>query len=70
MAERCIPCEQHAELHKGNWLGIGQEPCAQCEQHAVMHAQESGVGGLCLVVTLTAVAVVGSVLRLGRKGAR
>ncbi|WPO70221.1 pRL2-8 [Streptomyces sp. KN37] len=34
--DRCIPCEQHAELHKGNWLGIGQpkEPCAQCEDHA------------------------------------
>lgn len=39
--KRCIPCEQHAELHKGNWLGIGKdnEPCPQCEQHAEMHAR-------------------------------
>lgn len=33
---RCKQCEEHAELHKGNWLGIGKanEPCKQCEDHA------------------------------------
>ncbi|MET9190121.1 pRL2-8 [Streptomyces tendae] len=33
---RCPQCEEHAELHKGNWLGLGQDndPCEPCEDHA------------------------------------
>ncbi|MFC1260657.1 hypothetical protein ACIGKG_04985 [Streptomyces rochei] len=34
--DRCLQCEEHAELHKGNWLGLGpqNEPCGPCEDHA------------------------------------
>lgn len=33
---RCPQCEAHAELHKDNWLGLGQDndPCEPCEDHA------------------------------------
>jgi hypothetical protein len=59
MADRCIPCEEHAELHKGNpGFGPMNEPCAQCEEHARMHSAE-GCGGLFLVLAAT-VAVVGA----------
>lgn len=36
MKDRCAQCEEHAELHKGNWLGLGKqnEPCPPCEDHA------------------------------------
>lgn len=38
--KRCVPCEQHAELHKGNWgFGPKNARCEQCEQHAEMHAR-------------------------------
>jgi hypothetical protein len=51
--ERCIPCEQHAELHKGNWgFGPQNEPCQQCEEHARMHSAE-GCGGLLLLALIT-----------------
>ncbi|WP_030670629.1 hypothetical protein [Streptomyces rimosus] len=46
MPERCLPCEEHAKLHKWNvGFGAANEPCDQCEQHARMHAAESGCGG-------------------------
>lgn len=57
MAERCLPCEEHAELHKGNWgFGRANEPCRQCEEHARMHSA-GGCGGV-LLLTLTACAAV------------
>jgi hypothetical protein len=36
MADRCLQCEEHAELHKGNWLGLGDQkaPCEPCRDHA------------------------------------
>lgn len=37
MAEKtCAQCEEHAELHRGNWLGLGDQsdPCLPCEDHA------------------------------------
>jgi hypothetical protein len=36
VSDRCPQCEEHAELHKGNWLGLGpqNEPCPPCEDHA------------------------------------
>jgi hypothetical protein len=36
MSDRCQQCEEHAELHKGNWLGTGRDnaPCGPCEDHA------------------------------------
>ncbi|MFC5802784.1 hypothetical protein [Streptomyces formicae] len=32
----CAQCVEHAELHKGNWLGLGDQktPCEPCEDHA------------------------------------
>ncbi|WP_369211343.1 pRL2-8 [Streptomyces flavofungini] len=35
-AKECAQCVAHAQLHKGNWLGIGKDntPCAACEDHA------------------------------------
>ncbi|WP_432130592.1 hypothetical protein [Streptomyces tendae] len=35
-AGHCAQCEEHAELHKGNWLGLGDQskPCLPCEDHA------------------------------------
>lgn len=58
--ERCKPCEEHAELHKGNVLGLGgqNDPCLQCEAHARMHSGD-GCGGLFMVLMAT-VAVVGA----------
>lgn len=39
--DRCIPCEEHARLHAGNWgFGPKNEPCQQCEEHVEMHKQE------------------------------
>lgn len=34
--DACPQCEEHAELHKGNWLGLGDQktPCPECEDHA------------------------------------
>ncbi|MFD0074285.1 pRL2-8 [Streptomyces sp. NPDC127166] len=34
--DECKQCVEHAELHKGNWLGLGpqNEPCGPCEDHA------------------------------------
>ncbi|MEU3528852.1 pRL2-8 [Streptomyces sp. NPDC038707] len=36
MPDRCEQCEEHAVLHKGNWLGLGDQktPCEACEDHA------------------------------------
>jgi hypothetical protein len=36
MADRCPQCEEHAELHRGNWLGLGDQNtrCEPCEDHA------------------------------------
>lgn len=52
MAERCIPCEEHAELHKGNWgFGPQNEPCLECEAHAEMHS--SGCAGALLLCIAT-----------------
>jgi hypothetical protein len=32
----CAQCVQHAELHKGNWFGLGSanDPFPACEDHA------------------------------------
>ncbi len=34
--DKCQQCEEHAELHRGNWLGLGPQnkPCEPCEDHA------------------------------------
>ncbi|GLP64285.1 hypothetical protein TUSST3_09050 [Streptomyces sp. TUS-ST3] len=34
--EECAQCVEHAELHKGNWLGFGKanDRCPPCEDHA------------------------------------
>jgi hypothetical protein len=34
--ESCPQCEEHAQLHSGNWLGLGDQskPCEPCEDHA------------------------------------
>jgi hypothetical protein len=55
MADRCLPCEQHAVLHRHNQWGIGpaNDPCLQCEAHARMHAAEEGCGGMFLILTAT-----------------
>jgi hypothetical protein len=32
---RCPQCEQHAELHRGNWgFGDQSKRCEPCEDHA------------------------------------
>jgi hypothetical protein len=44
VAEGCAQCEEHAVLHRGNWLGIGpQEDCPQCLAHVELHKQERRV---------------------------
>ncbi|MEU6674828.1 hypothetical protein [Streptomyces sp. NPDC046925] len=54
MAERCGPCEAHAQIHGF----FDNKPCAQCESHAAMHSE--GCGGLFMTVLVT---VAVSVLR-------
>lgn len=41
--DRCIPCEEHARLHSGNWLGLSRERCEQCEEHAELHKKEKRI---------------------------
>ncbi|KWT63138.1 hypothetical protein ADL21_04540 [Streptomyces albus subsp. albus] len=58
MADRCIPCEEHAKLHSDNWLGFGpaNDPCPQCEAHAEMHG--GGCGGLLFAALTTCAAAL------------
>jgi hypothetical protein len=32
----CAQCVEHAQLHRGNWFGFGDQktPCLPCEDHA------------------------------------
>jgi hypothetical protein len=34
--KECAQCVQHAQMHSGNWLGLGpaNAPCPSCEDHA------------------------------------
>lgn len=34
--DECAQCVEHARLHAGNWLGLGDQnkPCLPCEDHA------------------------------------
>jgi hypothetical protein len=59
MSEPCEVCEYHAELHSGNWLGIGpaNEPCLTCEYHAELHSSEGCAVLFLILGTFTAVLV-------------
>ncbi|WP_055566019.1 hypothetical protein [Streptomyces atriruber] len=60
MSERCLQCEAHAELHKGNWgFGEANAECPQCESHARMHSSCSGAL-LMLLATAAVIAVRGA----------
>ena len=62
-SDRCVQCEQHAEIHSRNF-GFDNRPCKQCEEHVVLHGND-GCGGVFMVATVTIAAVAG-VLRLAR----